>query len=336
MSEKLKVIFFHRRPRKGNFSVEILFNEIRKCLPEAIHPVVATSSWESNGLFRRVKIGLQARKRQSLGEVNHVTGDINFVSLFLKKTKTVLTILDVGFLSHPNWLARKVLKLFWLTLPAKRCKLITTISQATKNEVLKHTKIHPEKIKVVYVPVSQKFEKGPIKDFSYEKPVLLQIGTKPNKNVPRLIEAVKDLDCHLEIVGGLSDEISNALTNFKVSYTNAVGISEEELIKKYHGSDIVTFTSTYEGFGMPIVEANIIGRPVITSNLLSMPEVAGDAAHLVNPYDVESMKAGILELIQNADYRNRLVINGFENHKRFQGTVIANQLAEIYLTLKSK
>ncbi len=75
------------------------------------------------------------------------------------------------------------------------------------------------------------------------------------------------------------------LEECKIEYENFIDISNEELVKKFIECDMLLFASTYEGFGMPIVEANIVGRPVITSNILSMPEVAGDAAILVDPFN---------------------------------------------------
>lgn len=74
-----------------------------------------------------------------------------------------------------------------------------------------------------------------------------------------------------------------------MSYKVYCNLSNEEIKKKYEDCDILTLVSTYEGFGMPIIEANRVGRPVITSNILSMPEVAGEAACLVNPFDIENI-----------------------------------------------
>lgn len=84
---------------------------------------------------------------------------------------------------------------------------------------------------------------------------------------------------------------------------------------------------------MPIVEANIVGKPVITSNILSMPEVAGDAAHLVNPFDVEDMRNGILKLIEDDTYREQLVSNGFENARRFKVEKVVEDYKAIYYRL---
>ena len=94
--------------------------------------------------------------------------------------------------------------------------------------------------------------------------------------------------------------------------------------------DLLVFVSTYEGFGLPILEAQATGRPVITSNVLSMPEVAGDSACLVDPFDVSSIRKGILKVINDPAYREKLIKRGFENVKRFQPDKIAEQYADIY------
>jgi glycosyltransferase involved in cell wall biosynthesis len=93
---------------------------------------------------------------------------------------------------------------------------------------------------------------------------------------------------------------------------------------------MVVFVSTYEGFGLPIVEANATGRPVITSNICSMPEIAGSAACLVDPSDCSSIRQGILRVMNDDGYRAGLVAMGFDNVKRFRASLIAAQYAELY------
>ncbi|MCB0583153.1 MAG: glycosyltransferase, partial [Phaeodactylibacter sp.] len=88
--------------------------------------------------------------------------------------------------------------------------------------------------------------------------------------------------------------------------------------------------SEYEGFGMPILEAQATGRPVITSNICSMPEVAGRGAALVNPYDPAAKRAAIEQIIRNAGYREELIQEGRENVKRFNLEKIAGQYLELY------
>jgi glycosyltransferase involved in cell wall biosynthesis len=327
---KIRVVFFHRKPRLQNFSVEILFGEIRKFFSDQIYPVVHVAKYESNGIWKRLYIGIEAWLAQDKGDINHVTGDINFVGLFLARKRTVLTILDLGFMYHPQPFYRFILKWLWLTIPVKRAAVVTTISEAVRDEILKHTNCQPEKIKVVYVPVSSSFDQSP-KTFNHDKPRILQVGTKANKNIARLVVALKGIPCHLDIIGeNPSAEILSLLREHEISYSVSQRLSEEQMIQKYHDCDLVTLVSTYEGFGMPIVEANKVGRAVITSHVMSMPEVAGNAAHLVDPFQVDDIRLGILKVIKDDAYREQLIQNGFENQKRFDGSKIAAQLEEIY------
>jgi glycosyltransferase involved in cell wall biosynthesis len=327
----MKVVFFHRKPRPNyNYSVENLFQFIRAHFPPELDWEIKEARYYSNGLLKRLYIGLEAAFNQK--GINHITGDINFIALFLRKKFTVLTILDLGLLGHPNKLIRWLLKVFWVVLPAKRAAVITTISKSTKEELLKHVNIKPTKIQVVYVPISGRFVYQS-KLFNKTLPNILQIGTKPNKNVFRLVEALEGITCKLEIIGELGKELLEVLKKSNILFTHSKNLSNEEMFSKYIEADIIAFVSTYEGFGMPIIEANAIGRVVVTSNILSMPEVAGDAAHLVNPLDVSSIRQGILKVIEDDLYRVKLIANGLQNCKRFDVVDIANQYMNVYKSL---
>lgn len=324
----MKVVFFQRKPRPNkNFSLEILFNQIRENLPKDIDWKIEIAKYYSNGFFKRIYIAIEAIFKQE--EVNHVTGDTNFVAIFLKKKKTILTILDTGILNQSSLITRKVIQLFWVQIPVKRAGYVTTISNASKNELLKYVDVDEKKVRVIYIPVSKGMKFSP-KIFNTIKPIILQIGTKENKNLIRLAQAIKGINCKLEIVGVLNQEQLLALADNKIDFNNAVNISNEELKEKYQQADLLAFVSTYEGFGMPIVEAQLIGRPVITSNLMSMPEVAGDGALLVDPYNVDEIRNGILKMIKNETYRNLLIEKGKENAIRFSVESITNEYAELY------
>ncbi len=327
----MKVVFFHRKPRPNyNFSVENLFAYIRKTLPPEVSWDVKVLRYFSEGFFKRLYIGFEAAFNQK--GINHITGDINFIAIFLKKRNTVLTILDLGLMNNPSAAARWVLKMFWVVLPVKRSAVITTISKSTKDELLRFVDVDPMRVKVVYVPVSEHFAYVP-KEFNKNRPTILQIGTLPNKNVIRLANALEGINCNLEIIGDVDKELENELNKCKISFSHSKNLSNAEVLNKYIAADILSFVSTYEGFGMPIVEANKVGRVVVTSNILSMPEVAGNAAHLVDPYDVASIRAGFIKVMEDEAYRESLIKNGLINSSRFNVENIAQQYTEIYRSL---
>jgi glycosyltransferase involved in cell wall biosynthesis len=146
-----------------------------------------------------------------------------------------------------------------------------------------------------------------------------------------LIPALEGISCRLVIIGKIGTDITELLEKHQVVFENInVAISEAEIIRHYQESDIVSFVSLLEGFGMPIVEANTVGRVVITGNNSSMPEIAGNAAHIVDSYDIAAIREGIMKLIKDDVYREQLIQNGYENCKRFHKETIADQHYELY------
>jgi glycosyltransferase involved in cell wall biosynthesis len=184
------------------------------------------------------------------------------------------------------------------------------------------------KIKVIYNPLNPVFQ--PLEKPFSAKPIILQVGTKVVKNLERLITALEGINCHLHIIGMLSDGQKKRLERYQIEFTNEVSLSTFEMKRAYENCDIVSFVSLYEGFGMPIMEANAIGRVVITGNRTSIPEVAKNAALLINPLNMEAIRNGILKLINDDNYRNQLIQNGFENVKRFDVKMITKQYLELY------
>ncbi|MFM9840735.1 MAG: glycosyltransferase family 4 protein [Cyclobacteriaceae bacterium] len=327
----MKVVFFLRKRYRGVYSIELLFEQLISAMPQNIEAVEKQMRFPSNGFFKRLYVSLESMFFQ--GDINHITGDIHFIALFLKKKSTVLTIHDIGFINHQQLLARFMLKWFWLILPIKKCAAITVVSEATKLEVLKffNYKIS-SKIHVIHNPIRPIFFPK-YKVFNAEEPVILQIGTKDNKNIPRLVEALSQIKCKLDIVGHLSQETLEKLKFYKIDYTVSANLSDMEIVKKYEQADIISFVSTYEGFGLPIIEANAIGRVVVTSNTSSMPEIAGNSAHLVNPFDSASIRSGFMKVINDTLYREKLILNGFGNVKRFEPTEIVAQYVNLYNSL---
>lgn len=325
---KFTVTFFHRKPRAvGNYSVEFIFNDVRARLVDKIQANVVESPYESSGLFKRIYNCIDAFFKQ--GRVNHITGDINYLGLLLSRKRTIHTVLDCVHLNTSSGWKYRILKLFWLTIPEKRSKFFTAISESTKQEILKHCSCDPDKIKVIPVAISPGYTYYP-KAFNEKSPNILQIGTAPNKNIPNLIEAIKGMSCHLQIIGRWNLEYEELLKKNKIQFSYDWDLTEDQMIEKYRQADIISLVSTYEGFGMPILEGQAIGRPVITSNLYSMPEVAGHAACIVDPFDPQDIRKGLLNIMLDNTYRNELIQKGFENCKRFDPDIIANQYFNLY------
>jgi glycosyltransferase involved in cell wall biosynthesis len=326
----MTVVFFQRKPFAHQFSIEKVFEGIRQELQQqtSVTVEVKVMPHHSTGILPRIKNILWARQHQ--GDINHITGDVHYIALGLAKRKTILTLHDLNFLNHRLRLTRWLLKLFWITLPLKRVSYVTVISEATRQDLLSRTVFPEERVRVIPNYYDRSFHAVP-KKFNEDCPRILQIGTKANKNVPRLIRALEGISCHLVIVGAESQALREYLKQFRISYTWLQNLTDEQLREQYALCDIVSFVSTIEGFGMPIVESQATGRVVITSNVSSMPEVGGDSAHYVNPFEVSSIRSGIIRLRDDRNYREKLIANGFNNLGRYDLKKITSLYMAFYL-----
>jgi len=265
----------------------------------------------------------------------HVTGHVHYAALVLPKNRTVLTIHDLVFLHSYSGIRRKVMKWLFLDLPVKRMKWITTVSEKSKNEIVAFTNCDPNKIIVIHNPVDINFQ-GTKENNLTDVPVLLFLGTKPNKNLECVIAALYKVKIHLRIIGDLTKEQMQLLEKFSISYSSVSNISDEELIKEYTNCDVVLFPSIYEGFGLPIVEGFCSGRPVITSNLSPMKDIACGAASLVDPNSIASIRKGVIELISNKILYSECIKKGLEISKFYTSKNIAEQYNIVWSKILSE
>jgi glycosyltransferase involved in cell wall biosynthesis len=322
------IVHFQRKPFPGQFSIENLFANLRATMGELGHDVVAAEvPYTSKGIWRRLANMVWAARRQ--GAVNHVTGDIHFLAIGLRGHSTILTIHDCHGLERLRGVRRWLFKLLWFDLPLRRAAAVTVISHETKRQLMRHLKAPPEKIEVIPDAVSPVFRPSP-KEFNADCPQILHIGTMPNKNLPRLIQAIQGLNCRLKVVGILDDSLRAELQRSGIAFDCEANLGEADMYRAYREADLLCYASTYEGFGMPIIEAEWVERPVITSNCSSMPEVAGAGACLVDPFDVASIRAGLLRVMSDASYRNRLIEAGRKNRERYSLREVASQYLALY------
>jgi glycosyltransferase involved in cell wall biosynthesis len=268
--------------------------------------------------------------RRLRADIYHVTGDINYFALLLPCHRTILTVHDIG---HYRLGLRGIRKLIyrwlWLVWPIRFVRAATAVSAETRDSIVGILHVPSDKIEVIENCHSPLFQRAP-RVFDAECPVILQVGTKPYKNVPRLVLALRGLRCRLVLVGALDKPIEDALRDSNLDYVNRTNLSHEEVYQEYVRSDIVAFVSIGEGFGVPIIEGQAVGRPVVTSNVSPMKEVAGDGACLVDPLDVSAIRRALDRIIADTAYRERVVRDGLRNASRFSPSLVAARHLALY------
>jgi glycosyltransferase involved in cell wall biosynthesis len=324
----VKINYIFRKP-SGRFSIETVFNNIIASLPEGSEPKSIYLPHNRVGIFSiflNCKFIILSR-----GLMNHITGDVHYISIFIRGKK-ILTIHDVYSTLQGNIFKRFLLNLLWFQIPVLFVDRITVVSEFTKSELMRIVPFSHNKVRVIYNPWNRIIEHVD-REFNKIKPVILHIGTTENKNLFRLCEALSGLRCKLIVVGQLSIGQLESLKVCRIDYDNVFGISNEAMAELYKNCDIVSFPSLYEGFGMPIIEGNMAGRVVLTSNICSMPEIANNAALFVDPFDIKSIESGFLQIINDENLRSQLIKNGFENIKRFNPEFISSQYVDLYREL---
>ena len=330
----ISVTHFHRRPGPTDFSMERLFAVVRGHLSPKFDVRIATSTFLSRGVLRRLYNMIEAMLRQA--DVNHVTGDVTYLCLFLRRDRTILTIHDCGETKGGgNRLRRLIFRIAWLDLPVRRASIITTVSLATRDELLSTTRCDPRKVRVVYDCVPPDFQPS-LKAFRSASPVVLQIGTRPNKNLERVAIAISALRCTLHVVGPLTHSQRELLDRLGLDYVAEEGLTDQEILERYQRADLLVLASTYEGFGLPIIEAQAVGRPVVASGIPALREVGGDAAVFVDPHDVDSIRNGIATVLGDEELRARLIREGFRNSSRFSAERTAQAFEQLYIELTSQ
>jgi glycosyltransferase involved in cell wall biosynthesis len=320
-------IVYVSRNKKAGFSIQKVFNTIINSPNNLNHILYEVPCFRANlkSILRNLKFVFSKRDKN---KIYHITGDIHYCILALIGCKTVLTVHDLVLLEkETNKLKKTIYFTFWYYLPIKLATKVVCISHKTKAEILK--RINKLDIEVITNPVGVNFRENK-KEFNSNEPRILHIGTGWNKNLSNVIRAVKGVSCHLRVIGNVDNSDLLLLKENKINYSCGVNLSDNEILEEYKKADIISFPSFFEGFGMPIIEGQTIGRAVLTSNISPMKEIGNDSAQLVNPESVESIKLGFLELINNKEYRESLISKGLDNVKKYSLEKVVTQYKNIY------
>lgn len=275
------------------------------------------------------------------------------------KGKKIVTVHDMTYKRFPETVRFKTKQMLNLNLKKslKRADIILTVSEFSKSEIITYFPEVKDKIRVVYNGVDldvfkplldENIKISIAKKYNLPERYMLYLGTlEPRKNLERLIDSyyllLKEFDNvpKLVLAGGkgwlydsIFDKVSTLWLEDKIIFTGYV--AEKDVAPLISGAEVFLFPSMYEGFGMPVIEAMACGVPVLTSNVSSLPEVAGDAAVLVDPFSVEDIKSKLKLLLIDEDLRKRLNKAGPKRAKRFSWNLVTKDLYEIYKELAEK
>lgn len=317
--------YLFRNPGQGKYSIENVFDVL---IPEVEKQYLIKRFYTR----RNIDIYSVIRARSLRSDIFHITGAVNYLALGLAPKKTIITVHDLGFYENPihaKW-KQFLYGAVWFRIPLRRCRFITTVSEFTKSKILEHFDVDSDKIHVIPNPVSSQIEFDEVRVGSDGYLNVLQIGSGAHKNLRSLILAVRDLSVRIIIVGYPSNEELDLLKKYHVRFEIHQNLRQTELLQIYKRIDVLFFASFYEGFGLPILEAQKMGRAVITSNFGAMKEVSNGAAILIDPSKVDEIRSAIIRLMNDKDFFNSLVKVGRSNASGFSAESVASKYVSLY------
>lgn len=329
---KIKVLYVERKAHDF-VSIEKAFRQVASSISERFETAFQQLPYGFS-IVDTMKNLLFFRKENA--DIYHITGHVHYISLLFSPRNTVLSVMDLRFLEAEPGLRRFILKKLYLDLPVKRLRYITAISEQTRQEILINTRCSEAKVRTLDLPLLEHIIPGQSIPFNELKPRILQVGTMQNKNVPVLAKALNGITCKLVVIGNMDGELTAALKENFIDFENHFGLSDADLRNEYEKADIVSFCSTYEGFGLPIIEAQSMRKPVITSDLSPLKETSGGAAVLVNPNSSKAIRDGIVKLISDSRFRESIVEAGVRNIERFRPEIVAIGYEALYSEILSE
>jgi len=351
----MKVDYINGRKTRSYYGTAKYSHEISKRFPPGLinrieYPLPINSRY-IDGFMRRYIYPHLVRVLKNNDHIHHITNqDLAFLLTEMEMPRSVVTCYDLI-----PWVYYKNRSRYWRKNieGLRRADRIITISEFSKNEIIRNTGIPGDRIDVIYCGVDRnvfypKRDRSPLKELgiSEQQKVILYVGSEePRKNLGMILEAMpliqKDIPGVVLLkvgspgMGGSRQETLRMIKKLhiedRVIFTGDV--SEEMLAKYYNAADLFVFPSLYEGFGLPVIEAMACGCPVVASNTSSIPEVAGDAAVLVSPGEHGLFAERIVNLCFDGSVRERYQEKGIIQASRYSWDEASEKIILLYRSM---
>jgi glycosyltransferase involved in cell wall biosynthesis len=287
--------------------------------------------WEIPHLLRQMKI-----------ELFHAP---SFMAPIVCPCRLVMTIHDLNHMVLPQFytpLHQLYYQLFVRSC-IRKSRYILTVSNFSKDEILRNLNVDPAKVFVTYNGVSENYQ--PVVDQSrlayvrdmYELPekfIFCLSNNKPHKNVHQLVRAFCFADIEIPLV--LATPVDRNIIRIAENYGKkhliyfSKFIAEEHLPAVYSMTHLFVYPSTYEGFGLPPLEAQACGAPVVVARASSLPEVVGESAIFTNPFDYRDIARALEEGVNESPKREALRESGIRHARRYSWNEMARQTVDVY------
>ena len=321
-------------------------------LPKNFQPIVVRSPVYSV----RELIELSWKLLRLRVDLYHAT---HYVLPALIPCRAVVTIHDIIHLLYPEFLPNRLAFFYaqrMIRRSLRRGERIITVSNNTREDLMRYFKVGGKKIEVIYNGIEDAFREELksedlerwLQNLSLKRPYLLFVGNpKPHKNLDNVVKAyaraleIEDFPHALVCVGDREAVESKILQRARQHGIEdrivLLGhVAQEALPAIYQGSSVFLYPTLYEGFGLPVVEAMASSTPVITSNTSALKEIAAGYAHLVNPLDVEVMAQAIVKCVTDSGHRESLSKLGQRRAAEFRWNHAAEKTLEIYRQVLSE
>jgi glycosyltransferase involved in cell wall biosynthesis len=270
---------------------------------------------------------------QSFGFANIFHGT-NYTVFPMRQSRNVMTVYDLTFIKYPHY-SNVIVQAYADRI--RRClkwtDLILTISASSKQDIIEYLGFPADRI--IVTPLASRYgtsyqpQLKPLIEYDLQRPFILFVSTiEPRKNIMGLIEAFDALKSQYQIEHDLVligqkgwlyepifERIERSPYRHHIHHLNY--LPDEAVIEFYRHADVFVYPSHYEGFGLPVLEAMTLGTPVVCSNNSSLPEVAGDAAIMIDADDTTQIAEGILKIVDNRNFREQLIQRGYDRAQQF-------------------